>query len=54
MTLDQFGGVATQIARLERGVSDGGALATPLDHREQQIGVGIALGSVKHVVNPLH
>ena len=52
--LHQFGGVAAQVTGLEGGVGHGGAPVAPLDHREQQIGVGVALGGMQHVVHPLH
>ena len=32
----------------------GGRLVAPLDHREQQVGVGVALRRVQHVVHALH
>jgi len=50
----QLRGVAAQVARLERGVGDRRAAVLPLDHREQQVGVGIALRRVQHVVHPAH
>jgi hypothetical protein len=52
--LEQLGGVAAQIACLEGGVGDGRALGVALDHGEQQVGVGVALRSVQHVVHTLH
>ena len=52
--LHQFSGVAAQIAGLKRGVGDRRALVAPLDHREQQIGVGVALGRMQHVMHPFH
>ena len=52
--LEQLGGVATQVARLEGGVGDRRALVAALDHREQQVGVGVALRRVQHVVHVLH
>ena len=54
MPLHEFGGVATQVAGLERGVGDGRSLPPPLDHREQEIGVGVALRCMEHVVHALH
>ena len=50
----QLGRVASQIPRLKGGVRDGRPPLLPLDHREQQIGVGVALGCVQHVVHALH
>ena len=52
--LHQLGCVTAQIPGLEGGVGDRGALVPPLDHREQQVGVGVALGRMQHVVHPLH
>ena len=52
--LEQFGGVAAEVARLEGRVGDRRALRLPLDHSEQQVGVGVALRRVQHVVQPLH
>ena len=52
--LHQLGGVAAQVAGLEGGVGHGRASIPPLDHREQQVGVGVALGGMQHVVHPLH
>ena len=52
--LDQLGGVTAEIAGLEGGVGDGRAAITPLDHREQQVGVGVALRRVQHIVHPFH
>ena len=52
--LEQLGRVAAQIARLERGVSDRRPFRQPLDHREQQIGVGVALRCVQHVMHAFH
>ena len=53
-TLEQFGGVLAEIARLEGGVGDRGTLAAPFNHREQQIGIGVALRRVEHVMHALH
>ena len=52
--LHQLGGVTPQVPGLKGGVGHRRALVAPLDHREQQIGVGVALGGVQHVVHPLH
>ena len=52
--LEQLRGVAAQITRLEGGVGDRRARIAPLDHGEEQIGVGVALRRVQHVVQPLH
>ena len=52
--LEQFGGVAAEVARLEGGVGDGRAPVAPLDHREQQICVGVALRRVQDIMQPLH
>jgi hypothetical protein len=52
--LEQLGGVAAQVARLEGGVGDRRAARQPLDHREQQVGVGVALRRVQHVVQLAH
>ena len=53
-TLHKLGGVATQVAGLEGGVGNGRAPVPPFNHREQQIGIGVALGGVQHVVHTLH
>ena len=52
--LEQFGGVAAEVAGLEGGVGHRRALGPPLDHGEQQIGVGVALRSVQHVMHAFH
>jgi hypothetical protein len=52
--LEQFGRVGAEIARLEGRVGDGRAGSAPLDHREQQVGIGIALGGVQDVVQTRH
>ena len=51
---EQLGGVATQIARLEGGVGHRWAARQALDHGEQQIGIGVALGRVQHIVHIAH
>ena len=52
--LHQLGRVAPQIPGLEGGVGDRRAPIPPLDHGEQQIGVGVPLGRMQHVVHPFH
>ncbi len=52
--LEDLGRVGPQIARLEGGVGHGRARLAPLDHGEQQVGVGVALRRVQHVVQPRH
>ena len=52
--LEQLRGVAAEIARLERRVGDRRTLRVALDHREQQIGVGVALRRVQHVMHAVH
>ena len=51
---EEFGRVAAQITRLEGGVGDGRAARQALDHGEQQVGVGVALWGVQHVVHIRH
>ena len=51
---EQRRGVRPKIARLKRRVGDRRALAAPLDHREQQVGIGVALGRVQHIVQVRH
>ena len=51
---EEFSRVTAQITRLEGGVSDGRAARQALDHGEQQVGVGVALGGVQHVVHIRH
>ena len=53
-TLHQLGGITAQISGLKGGVGDRWAPVTPLDHREQQIGVGVALRGMEHVMDALH
>ena len=50
----QLCGIATQIAGLEGGVSDGRPSGQTLNHGEQQVGVGIALRCVQDVMHVLH
>ena len=52
--LDHVGGAAAEVARLERGVAHRRTLVLALDHREQQVGVGIALRCMQHVVHVAH
>ena len=52
--LEQFSSIAAEIARLERRVCDRRPLGATLDHREQQVGVCIALRCVQHVMHALH
>ena len=51
---DELGGVAAQVPGLEGGVGDRRAFIPPFDHGEQQIGVGVSLGGMQHVVHALH
>ena len=52
--LEQLGRVAAQVARLEGGVGHRRALLQALDHGEQQVRIGIALGRVQHVMHFFH
>ena len=52
--LEDRRGVAAEILSLEGRVGNRRALGAPLDHREEQVGIGVALGGVQHVVQPLH
>lgn len=52
--LEQIGGVATEIARLEGGVGHRRALAAPLDHGEEQVSIGVALRGVQDVMHVGH
>ena len=52
--LEQLGGVAAQVARLEGGVGHGRAAVAPLDHGEQQVCIGVALWRVQHVMHVAH
>jgi len=51
---EQLGGVASEIACLERGVSDGRAARQTFDHGEQQIRVSVTLRGVQHIVHIRH
>ena len=48
---DEPGGVAAEVARLEGRVRDRRAVIAALDHREQEVRVGVALRGVQHVVH---
>ena len=52
--LRHLGRVAAEIARLEGRVAHVRTPGTPLDHREEQISISIALRRMKDVVNILH
>ena len=52
--LEQLGGVLAEVARGERRVGHGRAPVAALDHREQQIRIGVALRRMQHVVQPFH
>ncbi len=51
---EQVRGVGAEVARLEGGIGDGRALGAPLDHREEQVRIGVALRGMQDVVQPLH
>ena len=52
--LEEFGGVAAQIPGLEGRVGHGRAGAAPLDHGEEQVRIGVALGGVQHIMQAGH
>ena len=52
--LEELRGVGAEVAGLEGGVGDRRAVAAALDHGEEQIGVGVALRRVQHVVQAGH
>ena len=52
--LEELGGVRAQVAGLEGGVGHRRAVVAPLDHREEEVGIGVALRRVQHVVQALH
>ena len=52
--LHHVGSAAAEVACLERGVADRRTLVLALDHREQQVGVGVALRRMQHVVHVAH
>ena len=49
--LEQLRGIAAEVARLKGGVGDRRSLGQSLDHGEEQIGVGVALWRMQHVVD---
>ena len=49
--LEQLGRVTAEVARLKSGVGHRRPARQPLDHGKQQVGVGVALGSVQHVMH---
>jgi hypothetical protein len=51
---EQVRRVRPQVARLEGGVGHRRAAVAPLDHGEQQVGVGVALRRVQDIVQPAH
>ena len=52
--LEDLRRVGAEVARLEGRVGDRRARVAPLDHGEQQVGIGVALRRVQHVVDALH
>ena len=48
--LEQRGGIGPQVTCLECRVSDRWAVPTPLDHREQKIGISITLRRMQDIV----
>ena len=52
--LEEGGGVGTEVGGLEGGEGDRRAVVAPLDHREEEVGVGVALWGVEDVVDVLH
>ena len=52
--LEQLGRVGPEVAGLEGCVGHRRTLAAPLDHREQQIRIGVALRGVQDVVQAFH
>ena len=52
--LEELGSVFAQVARLKGGVSDRRPFGATLNHREEQIGIGIALRGMQHIVHTLH
>ncbi len=52
--LEKLGRVTAEVARLEGRIGDRRALLIALDHREQEIGVGIALRRMQHVMDAAH
>ena len=51
---EQLCRIATEVTRLEGGVGHRRAAGQALDHGEQQVGVGVALGCVHHVMHIRH
>ena len=51
---EKFGGVGPEIARLKRRVAHRRPRVAALDHREEKVGVSVALRGVQHIVQPLH
>ncbi len=52
--LEEVGGRRRQVTGLERGVGHRRARRTALDHGEEQIRIGVALGGVQHIMQALH
>ena len=52
--LEELRGVGAEVAGLEGGVGDRRAVAAALDHGEEEVGVGVALRRVQHVVQAGH
>ncbi len=52
--LEEFRRVAAEVARLEGRVGDRRPRVAALDHGEEQVGVGVALRRVQHVVQAAH
>ncbi len=52
--LEKVRRVGAKVARLEGRVGYGRPMVTPLDHREEKVGVGVALRRMKNVMQPLH
>ena len=52
--LEEMRGVRPEIAGLKGRVGHRRAMVAPLDHREEKVGVGVALRGVQDVVQPLH
>ena len=52
--LEEFGGVAAEIPGLKGRVGHGRAGAAALDHGEEQVRIGVALGGVQHIMQAGH
>ncbi len=52
--LKQLRRIGAEISRLERRIGDRRALAAPLDHREQEICIGVALRGMQNEVDSHH